>query len=38
MIEDSGMGFVKKQVEKKKKGEPVSEAAILRSIIRRAIR
>jgi hypothetical protein len=38
MIEDSGMGFVKKQPEKKKKGEPVSEAAILRSIIRRAIR
>jgi hypothetical protein len=38
MIEDSGMGFVKKQAEKKKKGEPVSEAAILRSIIRRAIR
>lgn len=38
MIEDSGMGFVKKQVEKKKKGEPVNEAAILRSIIRRAIR
>lgn len=38
MIEDSGMGFVKKQPEKKKKGEPVSEAAILRSIIRRALR
>ncbi len=38
MIEDSGMGFIKKQPEKKKKSEPVSEAAILRSIIRRAIR
>lgn len=38
MIEDSGMGFVKKKAEKKKKGEPVSEAAVLRSIIRRALR
>lgn len=38
MIEDSGMGFVRKKAEKKKKGEPVSEAAILRSIIRRALR
>lgn len=37
MIEDSGMGFVRKKAEKKKKGEPVSEAAILRSIIRRAL-
>jgi hypothetical protein len=38
MIEDSGLGFTRKKVEKKKKGEPVSEAAILRSMIRRAIR
>ncbi len=38
MIEDSGMGFTRKKSEKKKKGEPVSEAAILRSMIRRAIR
>ncbi len=38
MIEDSRMGFVRKKAEKKKKGDPVSEAAILRSIIRRALR
>jgi len=38
MIEDSGLGFTRKKVEKKKKGETVSEAAILRSMIRRAIR
>jgi hypothetical protein len=38
MIEDSGLGFTRKKAEKKKKGEPVSEAAILRSMIRRAIR
>jgi len=38
MIEDSGMGFTRKKADKKKKGETVSEAAILRSIIRRAIR
>jgi hypothetical protein len=38
MIEDSGMGFTRKKADKKKKGETVSEAAILRSMIRRAIR
>jgi flagellar motor protein MotB len=38
MIEDSGMGFVKKQPEKKKKDAPISEVAILRGIIRRSLR